>query len=478
MPLHCFARGWCGCALMLPALAAFLVASEDLRLIDAVRHRNTFAVRALLQQQLDVNAAQPDGATALHWAAHRDDLEIANLLLGAGARVDAVNELGVTPLDLACENRSDAMVSRLLQAGADPNAAAPKRPPVLMSCARTGSVEGVKALLARGASVNQREPRLGQTALMWAVAGRHAGVVQVLLEAGADVHARSRVTRLMVNRADPNDNSSSVVGEVSRGGSTALLLAAREGDAESARLLLDGGANVNDSAPDGNSALVIAVHSNQAAVANLLLDRGADPNAIGAGYTALHAAVLRGNGDLVRRLLAHGAQVDAQLRNGTPTTRTSREFFLPETLVGATPFLLAARFLEVDIMRVLADTRADPRKKMRDGTTALMAAAGVPAQPPLYDRRGRVALRRIDSEALALDAVNIVLERGADVNARNQRGDTALHGAAGQNYGSVAKVLAQRGARLDVRNKAGKTPLSAANGEAVATVLRDLGAKP
>jgi ankyrin repeat protein len=463
---------------MLPGLAALLVASEDLRLIEAVRDRNSTAVRTLLQQRVDVNAPQPDGATALHWAAHWDDLEMASLLLRAGAQVNVANELGVTPIDLACENRSAAMVSRLLQAGADPKAAAPKRPPVLMSCARTGSVEGVKALLARGASVNQNEPRRGQTALMWAVAGRHAGVVQVLLEAGADVHVRSRVTPLMVNRADPNDTSSFVTGEVRRGGSTALLLAAREGDAESARLLLAGGANVNDSAPDGNSALVIAVHSNQAAVANLLLDRGADPNAIGAGYTALHAAVLRGNVDLVRKLLGHGALVDPQLKKGTPTTRTTREFFLPETFVGATPFLLAARFLEVDIMRVLAGSRADPRKKMRDGTTALMAAAGVPAQPPLYDRRGRVALRRIDSEALALDAVTMLVERGAQVNASNQRGDTALHGAAGQNYGSVAKFLVQQGARLDVRNKAGKTPLSAANGEVVATVLRDLGAKP
>jgi ankyrin repeat protein len=463
---------------MLPGLAALLVASEYPRLIDAVKDRNPTVVRTLLQQHVDVNASQRDGATALHWAAHRDDLELANLLLGAGARVNAANELGVTPLDLACENRSAAMVRRLLDAGADPRTAAPKRPPALMVCARTGSVEGVKALLARGAAANDREPRLGQTALMWAVAGRHAGVVHVLLAAGADVHARSRVTNLMVNRADPNDNSSSLVGEVRRGGSTALLLAARTGDAESARLLLDGGANVNDVAPDGNSALVIAVHSNQAAVANLLLDRGADPNAIGAGYTALHAAVLRGNVDLVRKLLTHGALVDPQLRNGTPTIRTSREFFLPETLVGATPFLLAARFLEVDIMRVLADSRADPRKKLRDGTTALMAAAGVPAQPPLYDRRGRVALRRIDNEALAMDAVTILLERAADLNARNQDGETALHGAAGQNYSSVARFLVQRGARLNVRNKAGKTPLSAANGEVVAKVLRELGAKP
>ena len=284
-------RRWCGCALMLPGLTALLVASGDRQLVEAVRDRNATAVRALLQQRVDVNASQPDGATALHWAAHWDDVETADLLLRAGAEVNVANELGVTPLDLACENRSFGMVSRFLQAGADTKAAAPTRPPVLMSCARTGSVEAVKALLARGASVNQREPRLGQTALMWAVAGRHPGVVQVLLEAGADVHARSRVTRLTVNRADPNDTYRSVIGEVRRGGSTALLLAAREGDDESARLLLDRGANVNDIAPDGNSALVIAAHSNQAAVANLLLDRGADPNAIGAGYTALHAAV-------------------------------------------------------------------------------------------------------------------------------------------------------------------------------------------
>ena len=181
----------------------------------------------------------------------------------------------------------------------------------------------------------------------------------MLLDAGAHVHARSTITHQFINRADPNDADVGVVGEVSHGGSTPLLLATRQGTPESARLLLDAGANVNDIAPNGTSALVVATHSHHTALATLLLDRGADPNLMGAGYSALHAAVLRGNPALVRALVSHGAVVDARLQNGTTTLRASQHFFLPEWLVGATPFLLAARFLEVEIMRTLSDAGAD-----------------------------------------------------------------------------------------------------------------------
>jgi ankyrin repeat protein len=281
----------------------------------------------------------------------------------------------------------------------------------------------------------------------------------------------------VVNRGDPNDIYTAFVGEVSRGGSTALLFAAAQGDVESAKLLLDAGADVNDAAPDGASALVFAAHSGHGSLANLLLERGANPNVISAGYAALHAAVLRGDLRLVKSLLAHGARVNAQIRNGTATIRASRDFFLPETLVGATPFLLAAKFLEVDIMRALAASGADSRLTLKDGTTPLMVAAGLLSQGSLFDRLDRVALTRASDEDIALQTVKLTIELGADVNAMNERGNTALHGAAVHGYVAVVQFLAQHGAGLDVKNRKGETPLKVSAGSEMTALLRTLGAK-
>jgi ankyrin repeat protein len=453
-----------------------LVAGADSRVIEATRRQDSAQVRALLQQHVDVNVPQADGATALHWAAHWSDVDTADLLLRAGANPNALNELGVTPLSLACTNASAAMVHRLLEAGANPNATGARVPP-LMICARTGSVDAVRALIARKADVNAREPLRDQTALMWAVAQKRADVARILIERGADVRARSRLSRVVVNRANPNDIYTAVVGPVSQGGSTPLLFAARHGDVESARVLLASGANVNDLLPDGTSALTVAAHSNHAPLVQLLLDRGANANIIGSGYTALHAAVLRGNPDSVRALVARGAFINSRLRHGTPTMRGSREFFLPESLTGATPLWLAARFLEQDLLRLLLERGADPSLTLQDGTTILMAAAGVGSQAALFDRRDRIAALKGSDERLAVPIVTLLLERGADVNGSNELGDTALHGAAKMNYPIVARMLAERGARLEARNKKGETPLTVAGGDEVKNVLRTLGAK-
>ena len=402
---------------------------------------------------------------------------MADRLIEAGAHVDAANNLWVTPLSLACANRNARIVERLLQAGANPSATFPKRPPAIMLCARSGSVDGVRALLDHGAEVNAREPLRDQTALMWAAAREHPAVVRVLLEHGADVWARSAVTDRMVNRADPNDVFTAVVGEVPDGGGTPLLFAARHGDVQSATLLLDAGADVNDTAADRASALVIAAHSGHSALATLLLARGADPNRIDAGYTALHAAVLRGDLELVKGLLAHGAAVDAAIRHGTTTIRAGRGFVLPENLVGATPFLLAAKFLEIDIMRLLASRDAGARLTLRDRTTALMLAAGAVSQGPLFDRRGRIAVLAISDEGVALEAVRLTLELGAQVNAANAQGDTALHGAATRGYSAIVRLLLDRGARHDARNAQGETPADVAGGAAVRDVLASSGAE-
>ena len=443
-----------------------LAAAGDLRLIDAIKSRNTDAVRALLKQRVDVNAAQGDGATALHWAAHLDDLPTADLLIHAGARVNAANDTGVTPIFLACTNRNAAMVEKFLTAGANPNAALLNGETVLMTCARTGELRAVQALLARGARVNAKESSRDQTALMWAVAQKHPQVVGALVEHGGDVRARSRVyTQTVTSEVTQRAGREELNYTVPRGGSTPLLFAARVGDVESARILIAAGAEVNDALPDGTSALVEAAHSGHEALGALLLDKGADPNAADAGYTALHAAVLRGGLDLVRALLAHGANPNARITKGTPVRRNSEDFELPATLVGSTPYLLAAKFLEVDIMRVLAAGGADPRSPMKTGASPLMVAAGLGASAQT-DRRGLAVIDggKMEDEGRVLAAVTVALDLGSDVNAVNQNGDTALHGAAALGYNTVVRFLADHGADLNVKNKRGQTPLAAIAG--------------
>lgn len=458
------------------SLAATLSAADagnTSPLVDAVKKGDVSRVHALVAGGASVNASQADGSTPLHWAAHRDHLGAADVLLNAGANPNATNDLGVTPLWLACENGSAAVVTRLLEAGARSDGVDARRRPLMM-CARTGSVEAVTALVTRKADVNAREPLRDQTALMWAVAQRHADIVGVLLAHGADVNARSRFSRVVVNRANPNDIYHAVVGPVSLGGSTPLLFAARAGEVASARLLLRAGANANDLLADGTSALTVAAHSDQLAMVRLLLESGANPNIIGSGYTALHAAVLRGNLEMVRALVARGANIETRLRHGTPTLRGSHDYFLPDSLTGATPLWLAAKFVELDILRTLLDGGADPSSTLGDGTTSLMAAAGVGAQTRLFDRRDRAALLRDSDEPQARSVVEQLLARRVDVKAVNEAGDTALHGAAAMSYPALARNLVERGARLGARNKKGETPLAVATSDAVREVLRQL----
>ena len=446
----------------------------DLRLVEAVRAGDPPAVRALLAGGIDVNAVQPDGATALHWAAYRDDAETAALLLGAGAAAGAANDLGVTPLYLACENGNAALVRALLAAGADARAALPSGETALMTAARTGSADAVAALVAHGADPNARESLEGQTALMWAVAQRHAGVVGVLIGAGADVHARSRVRPVVIARS-ARTGRAGAVSIVDEGGFTPLLFAARSGDEGSARRLLAAGSDPDDTAPNGASALVVAAHSGHRALAGRLLAAGADPNAAGAGYTPLHAAVLRGDAELVDALLAHGADPDAPLVRGTRYARQGKLFALDMEWVGATPFFLAAKFGRGDIMRRLAESGADPRSGLDGGVTPLMAAAGLLTRG--FGRAGKDRLgREMDSAEMeaalrqdpdrrrvmgsGLDAVRVAVELGADVNAASASGDTALHAAAFHGFDSVVEYLVSRGAGLDARNTRGETPLA------------------
>jgi ankyrin repeat protein len=451
-------------------LAAFLstalvlaATSEDL--VAAIQSGNAAAIRSLLKQRVPVNTPQGDGSTPLHWAVHHDDVATAELLIGAGARVDAATDTGVTPLYLACMNRNAAMVDKLLAAGANPKAALLNGETVLMMCARSGAAAAVRSLLLRGADVNAKEPLHSQTALMWAVAQRRPDVVKVLLESGADIHARSRsfpqvVTGEETQRAGREELNYTVL----RGGSTALLFAARVGDVESARLLLAAGANPNDSLPDGAPALTVAAHSGQGATAMLLLEKGADANAAAIGYTALHAAVLRGDHDLVKALLKHGANPNVRIIKGTPSRRANgHQFELLYPLFEATPYALAAQYLEVGMMRTLASAGADTRLPKGDKTTPLMLAAGILASQAV-DRRSHRVLdgARVEDEDDVLPAVAAAIELGSDINAVNQQGETALHSAAAQGFSRVVTLLAEKGADLNVRNKRGQTPLTAA----------------
>jgi ankyrin repeat protein len=441
---------------------AGVFAAGDTRLINAIRAKDVAAVRALLKQRADVNAPQGDGATPLHWAAHVDDLTIADALIRAGARANAVNENGFTPLHLACINRNGAMVERLLAARGDANAASINGETVLMTCSRSGDARGVKALLAKGARVNEKERAHDQTALMWAASQRHADVTKMLIDAGAEVHARSRVyPQTVVGEQTQRFGREELNYTVLRGGSTPLLFAARSGDAASARLLLAAGANANDAMPEGMSALVLSAHSGQTSVATLLLEKGADPNAAEAGYTALHAAVLRSDLTLVNALLAHGANPNLRTTKGTPIRRDTTDFNLPATLIGSTPYMLAARFLEPDIMKALAAGGADTTLTGRDGATALMLTTGAGSSPNAT-RRGIAVIDGgvVEPESQVLAAAATALDLGADINGSNQAGDTALHVAAGRGLNTVVQLLADRGAQLNVKNKRGLTPLA------------------
>jgi uncharacterized protein len=438
--------------------AAATAGAETAPLITAARNADVAAVRALVQQKADVNAAEGDGATALHWASYHDHLEAADLLIRAGAKVNAANDLGATPLWLAAQNGSAAMTRRLLQAGADPNRALLAGETPLMVAARAGSAEVVDLLAAKGADVNAHATR-GQTALMWAVAQKHPAVVKVLIDRGADVRARSDAwSQVMAvfphgildyNRPIPH------------GHDTALLFAARVGDLDSAKLLVGAGADVNDEDAWGVSATVLAAHSGFADVVAFLLDRGADPNAARAGFTALHEAIMRRDEKMAAALLAHGADANARLGTWTPMRRSSRDWNFAPELVGATPFWLAARVAQPNLMRLLVDHGADPlfvhhasyhagdpAEPRSDRATALMAAVGIGGTAGGEGGvRAWVRPARAEPEARVLEAVKLALELGVDPNAANLDGRTALDAARSLKYQSVVGLLTERGAR-------------------------------
>jgi ankyrin repeat protein len=442
-------------------LAVSLFGAEAGRpIVDAAKRSDREAIRSLIQKKIDVNAAEPDGTTALHWAAYRDDLESAGLLLKAGAKASAANDLGATPLWNASQNGSAAMVKKLLDAGANPNAALLAGETPLMVAARSGYPEVVEMLLAKGANPNAHGAR-GQTALMWAVSQQHPAVVKVLTAHGADLKARSDVWNEVM--AVPPHGYLPYNLSIPHGGETALMFAARVGDLESARLLVAAGANVNDADAWGVSATTLAAHSGFTDLVLFLLDKGADPNAAPNGFTALHEAIMRRDEKMAAALLDHHADPNFPLKTLTPTRRSSDDFHFEPALVGATPYWLAARFTEPNVMRLLVKHGADPLfvhhadwvaeqgfggVQRKENVNAAMAAVGMLRASPW------VEVEKFDKEALTLETVKLAVELGADLNLVNTDGRTALDAAKALRFESVVKFLEEKGAKAGIPSAA------------------------
>jgi uncharacterized protein len=414
----------------------------------------------------EVNAALPDGGTALLWAAYWNDDAAVQALIAAGANVNAANSYGVTALSQACINGNAKMVDALLKAGADANTFQAEGQTALMTAAKAGSAEAVKALLDHGAEVNSKESWRGQTALMWATAENHPAVVQVLVDHGAEVNTVSSVFDFSGMKPKPGD----VPMHFPRGGFTALLFAARGGFTDCARILLDQGADIKIADPDGTSALVLAIINGHFDTAAFLLDRKADPNAAdNMGRAALFAAIdmrdlyasnrpaPRDSGkvepmDLIKMLLDHGADVNAKLTKLIPP-RAVLDF--PDMMMGegATPFLRAAKSADVALMQLLLEHGADPKVVTKAGVTALMVAAGMGHANTI--RRGEQPI----------EAMKICLEKGVDINAATDKTlNTALHAAAGQGTDDIVQFLADHGANLNLKDNKGRTPRDVALG--------------
>ena len=466
--------------------------AADVPLVDAVKAGTVADVRALIEQGGDVNAAEVDGTTPLHWASHGPDVEMVRLLLAAGAGVNVGNRYGVRPLSLAAINGNAPMIAALLDAGANPNTTLMEGETVLMTAARSGSVEAVELLLDAGADVTVQETWRGQTALMWAAAEGHVAMIPTLVAHGADV------------------------GATSKRGFTALLFAAREGQIDVVQALLEAGSSLEEhlsinstrsaggverrrASEAGLNAFLLAAGSAHYELAAFLLDRGADPNAAPRGWTALHQLTWvrkagiagsnnpapEGSGDMTslefaRTLVAHGADLNARVTRRPPAGITGLNFS------GGTPFLLAARTADAEYMRLLVDLGADPHLTNDDHSTPLMVAAGLGTAAPGEDP---------GTESEVLDAVTLALEVGLDINAVDDKGETAMHGATYKHLPRVVRFLADAGADIEIWNRTndkGITPLNIAEGvhrgmnilsspeteAAVRQVMRDAGVDP
>ncbi len=477
--------------LMTTLACASVTYAASIDLAKAAERRDAAAVKALLAQKPDVNATQPDGATALLWATHWNDVESVRLLLAAGANPKLTNRFGASPLSEAAALGNPALVKMLLDKGADPKSLTTiDGETVLMTAARAGNAETVKMLLDGGADVNAKETFKGQTALMWAAAERHSEVVKLLLARGADWKVISSDHETKV----PKLSAASSISPMARGGLTAFAFTAREGDIATAQVMLDAGVDINQLDVDKASPLITALMNKQFSFAKFLLDRGANTNVVDVmGRTALYAAIDMRNEDysatpgrpnvdplpsieVIKALLDKGANPNLALTQRLPG-RSGMDGGDTTLGEGTTPLMRAARGGDAESMRLLLAKGADPKKTTKEGNTALMFAAGV----------GYRDKNTTGTEAQALEALQVAMTLGMDVNQGNLRGETALHGAAGRGADTIVEYLAAHGAKLDVRTRTGSTPLDVAMGkgsfglpvphDSTVEVFRKLGAK-
>jgi len=497
-------RGWLHVVALGCLVGTMSVLAAESSLIVAVKRQDVQAVRTLLKQPGNVNATEADGFTALHWAAQRNDMQLVELLLGAGANAKASTRYNITPLYLAAVNGNAAVIERLLKAGADPNGVSQEGQTMLMTAALSGKADAVRLLLTHGAKIDTKEPYRGQTALMWAAAEGNTAAVDVLLEAGADHTLKSN------------------------GGFTPLLFAVRNAHIETTVALLKRGANVNDIATDGSSALSIAAVNAYFELAAVLLEHGANPNlpdprgsplhtvawlrkpgadgAAGVGNTPVGTPQQTGKVtaiQLARKLLEHGANPNTRVEWNEPrfgkeggTARNPPNIRLGRHLLsyrGASPFYVAAKNGDIELMRLLVEFKADPTITTLTGVTPLMVAAGLDT----WEGETPGPFTGVP-EAERLEAVKFAVSLGADVNARANFGDypmegdvaytllyyphnidklldlgvgdprwngsTPLIGAIMSNQPSIVQYLVEQGADVRAKTTLGWTPLNVADG--------------
>jgi ankyrin repeat protein len=472
---------------------------------DAAMHKNREAVAALIAKKVDVNAPQTDGATALHWAIYNGDERMVDMLLKAGANPKAANRDGATVLSLACINGDAAMIEKLLAAGANPNETLPNGETPLMLAARTGSIPAMKVLIDHKASVNAKEKLRGTTALMWAASEGHPEAVKFLIANGADINATDAVVQQRGSRPNvaptaaaraesagagasrdrqskqgkqgpvlrgaaagratqgdvTNPDRTSIQNAFSRGADvgemTPLMFAARQGDMESVKILVEAGADVNKQSVDGWTALNIATQNRYYKIGAYLLDHGANPNlANKQGWSPLYLATDNRNiesgeypvrvADMdhleyIKLLLAHKADPNLRAKDYTETRTNFTMQWLNED--GATPFLRAAQSGDVELMKLLLAAGADPKIATKNGTTALMVACGIGwVEGVTYEW----------SPKESFEAVKMLLDLGLDVNAQDNDGRTAMMGAAHKGRNEVVQALFDHGADLSTED--------------------------
>ena len=480
------------------------------RLADLIQNGERAGALALIDEGADVNATQGDGTGPLHWAVYAADVPLVQRLLDSGANAATANLYGSSPLSEAVKVAHLPLVELLLGAGADPESANLDGQTMLMLAVRVGSIDIAKLLVEHGADVNAREAWRGQTPLMWAADNRHGELTRYLIGQGADVGVRA-----ITNDWDAQITSEPRAQYRPTGGLTPLLYAARSGCVACISAILDGGENVDRPTPDGVTALMLAIDNMEFDTAAALLDAGANPHYQDWwGRTALYLAIdmntyiprtvlggLVSSGldtipgatlssatssmNLVRRLLAAGAEVNTQLNMHRVGRGGNSQRFTDDLLTtGATPLLRAAIKHDHESMQLLLEHGAEADLPNVMGVTPLMAATSIGVRDINFGSSRSPQFATDDQiEDKVIKSLEILLAAGADINARvtdlksrtariarlnqltDRGGQTGIYSTAIRGWPRVAKFMIEHGADVDVVDDLGQSPLDAALGK-------------